>query len=202
MKPREVPIKRRMDTWKLLVVGGTIIIIAGIAGVVAIGLTLPGTENPRATFLVEVAKILAAGVVVGFLGGGAKRLWDHAAERKRQFEDQLTTQKALFKSLHTATRKALRSLRDPGYSRGDSLDTLLHEDGDFEELLDQWEILEPAVAIKVKSSYKVLEEDFKNPHLTPELRSRAKKELLEWSKEISPRAFRTASGQPLSSSVR
>jgi len=178
--------KRQMDTWMLSIVG-TIL----IAGVVAIYLTLPQTTTPRSTFLIEVAKILASGVVVGIIGIWAKQALERAADRKQQFEARLAAQRAFFKSLQAATREALRSLSDPRFSDVGRFDYLFKvEDTDFESLLDQWEVLEPAgPARQVKSSYKVLEEEFNRVHLVPEFRDRAKKEVLEWTKQFSSRAL-------------
>ncbi len=178
--------KRQIDTWMLGIVG-----IILTAGVVAIYLTLPNTVNPRATFLIEVAKILASGVVVGILGVWAKQALEHAVERKQQLETRLAAQRGLFKSLQAATREALRSLRDPKESDVGRFDYLFKlEDTDFESLLDQWEVLEPAgPARQIRSLYQDLEAEFNKIRLAPQFRDKAEKEVLKWSKQFSSRAL-------------
>jgi hypothetical protein len=178
--------KQQTDTWILSIVG-TIL----IAGVVAIYVTLPETTNPRATFSIEVAKILASGVIVGIIGVWVKQALERAAERKQQVDARLAAQRGLFKSLQAATRGALRLLRDPHVSSVGPFDNLFRvDDADFESLLDQWEVLEPAGPAKqVKSSYQVLEEEFNRVRLAPEFRDRAKNEIIEWSKQFASRAL-------------
>jgi len=191
VRQREVSVKRQMDAWKLVFLVGMILILAAIAGVIAIGLKLPNNDTPRATFLVEVAKILTAGVIVGFLGGGLKQLLDNAAEKKQKLEAQLATKKALYKSLQDATHKALRDLRDPKYRVGSFDAILFHENRDFEALIEEWESFEPGPAGAVKSEYLALEDEFnKSGVLSDEFREKAKGELLAWSKQFSSWALR------------
>jgi hypothetical protein len=156
--------------------------------VVAIYQKLPDAETPKATFLIEVAKILLSGVVVGILGVWAKQALEGAVERKKQLEVRLTAKRDLFKSLHVATREAIRSFRDPVLRAG-RFDYLFKvDDMDFEGLLDQWEVLEPAgPARQIRSTYQDLEAEFRTVGLGQQLRDKAEREVMKWSKQLSSR---------------
>jgi hypothetical protein len=179
----EVQMKRQRDTWILGIAG-----LVLVAGVVAIYLALPAlpkTENPRATLLIEVGKILAAGVVVGILGVWAKQVLEGAAERRRQLEAQLTAKRDVFKSLRVATREALSRLRDPTltYVGFDHLFAV-----DFRSLLDRWEELEPAAKPGIqglRSSYEELEAEYNKVGFAEEFRTDAVRALLKWSTQFS-----------------
>lgn len=174
---------RRLEMWLLIIVGGLM-----AAGVVGIGLYLPVKESPKATYLIELGKILAAGLIVGILGVWAKQVFERVALNKQELVLRAAARKELFETLEMGARKALRLIRDPNYDAARSFSILFAVKGsDFEALLVRWKELEPDAANLVLSSYIKLESAFNKQYLSQEFRDIAKPEIQGWAKQFSSR---------------
>jgi len=168
-----------------------------VAAVIAILDALPSTpstSSPRAELLIEIAKILVTAVVLGILGSYAKSILERLQEQRQQAEARLAAKIALLDALQKSTRKALQSLRDNKANAASFGTWLSHEDGNFEDMLVMWQILEPKAAQEVHSTYLTLEDLFTKSGPTLDFRNIAIKEVLAWQKRFQQSAI--GFGQP------
>lgn len=176
---------RQLDIWMLLILGCLM-----AAGVVGIGLFLPVEEGPKATYLIELGKILATGIIVGILGVWAKQVFERATEYKHELAVRTAARKELFEALQLGAREALQLLRDPKYDAARAFDVLFGgRTVDFEGLLEKWKAIEPDTASAVLSSFHGLEAAFYKQGLSQEFRDRAQPEIIGWSKQFASRAL-------------
>jgi hypothetical protein len=158
-----------------------------VAAIIVIFLLLPNTETPRSRLLVEIAKILTAGLIIGILSVWVKQLFEKVIMRRENEKATFARKKELFQLLRRATREAYDGVDDEKHQVGNFNILFKSDNNDFEDLLDEWEAFEPdGPVIKVRNSYKKLKEEFNNESkLTGSLREDIKKAALEWYKEFA-----------------
>lgn len=175
-----------------------------LAGVISILGTLPSSITPKATLLIEIAKILTSALVGGILVGYAKIVLERLQVNRQEAAARISAKNALFEALQRSTRKALRSLRDDKANAASFATWLSHDDGDFEDLLARWETIDPKMAHEVHHSYLALEERFAIEGPTQGFRHSAINSVISWTKCFQNQAIGDAWGKsyPISSNIK
>ncbi len=165
------------------------VVLAG--AVVVIFLSLPDKDTPQSKLLLEIAKILTAGLVVGILSAWAKQLFERVATRREKEKAISAKSQGLFRLLQRASHEAIRSVTDEKLSDVASFDLLFRYGGvDFEDLLEEWEALEPDGPVReVRASYNQLRTHFNEPRLSPAFRKELEELAVAWSGEFAVRAL-------------
>jgi predicted lipid-binding transport protein (Tim44 family) len=155
-------------------------------------------EAKRGDIQVELVKALANGALIGLIGLWVKKLFQEAATQQETRRQRVQRVQHVFEELKKGSAHALESLKakNSGFV---SVSAIFRSEGQFRDLLDDWQSLEPAgPAAQAREAYERLEKTF-HDHGQDALKGSDTLDLIgEWLQYFRRRYLQTDASLPRS----